>query len=123
MSDMRLHVTAANSYIYPDVLVTCNPQDLASPTVKTEPKLLIEVLSPSTAAYDRGVKFSHYRSLPSLEEYVLIDLDSRTTDSYRKGMDGLWVLHPFARDAAITLASVALRLTAAQLFADVIEAQ
>jgi Uma2 family endonuclease len=121
MNDMRLHVTAVNSYFYPDVLVTCSALDLASPKAKTEPKLIIEVLSPSTAAYDRGLKFSHYRNLVSLEEYVLIDLDTRTTDCYRKGADGLWVLHPFARDESVELASVALTLSAAQLFADVVE--
>ena len=119
MSDMRLQVAAANSYFYPDVLVTCSAQDLASPLVKTEPKLIVEVLSPSTAAFDRGLKFSYYRSLASLEEYALIDLDSRTTDCYRKGPDGLWVLHPFARGDSPALASVALVLSAAQLFAEV----
>ena len=121
MSDMRLQVAAANSYFYPDVLVTCSAQDLASPLVKTEPKLIVEVLSPSTAAFDRGLKFSHYRSLASLEEYALIDLDTRTTDCYRKGPDGLWVLHPFARGDALELASVGLVLSAAQLFAEVPE--
>ncbi|MES2950511.1 MAG: Uma2 family endonuclease [Pseudomonadota bacterium] len=122
MSDMRLHIAAANAYFYPDVMVTCSAQDLASSMVKTEPKLITEVLSPGTAAYDRGLKFSHYRSLPSLEEYVLIDLDARSTDCYRKGADGLWVLHPFARDEPVTLASVALEISAQQLFADVLEA-
>ena len=121
MSDMRLHVAAANSYFYPDVLVTCSALDVASPLVKTEPKLIAEVLSPSTAAYDRGLKFSHYRSLTSLQEYVLIDLDTRSTDCYRKGADGLWVLHPFARGEPVALASVALELTAVQLFAEVPE--
>ena len=121
MSDMRLQVAAANSYFYPDVLVTCSAQDLASPLVKTEPKLIVEVLSPSTAAFDRGLKFSHYRSLASLEEYALIDLDTRTTDCYRKGPDGLWVLHPFARGDELALASVGLLLSAAQLFAEVPE--
>lgn len=121
MSDMRLQVAAANSYFYPDVLVTCSALDAASPLVKTEPKLITEVLSPSTAAYDRGLKFGHYRSLPSLQEYALVDLDSRTSDVYRLGADGLWVLHPFARDEAVTLASVALTLSADQLFADVVE--
>ena len=105
MSDMRLHVAAANSYFYPDVLVTCSALDLASPMVKTEPKLIAEVLSPSTAAYDRGLKFSHYRRIASLEEYALIDLDTSITDCYRKGPDGLWVLHPFARDELVELAS------------------
>ncbi len=121
MSDMRLQVAAADSYFYPDVLVTCSALDLASALLKSEPKLIAEVLSPSTAAYDRGLKFSHYRSLASLEEYVLIDLDSRTTDCYRKGADGLWVLHPFAAGEPVVLASVALELSAAQLFAEVPE--
>ena len=121
ISDMRLHVASANSYFYPDVLVTYSALDLASPLVKTEPKLIAEVLSPGTAAYDRGLKFSHYRSLVSLLEYVLIDLDTRSTDCYRKGADGLWVLHPFARGEPVSLASVALELTAAQLFAEVPE--
>ena len=93
--------------------------DLASPLAKSEPKLIVEVLSPSTAAYDRGLKFSHYRSLPSLQEYVLIDLDTRAVDSYTLGADGLWVLHPFAANETVLLASVALPVTAAQLFAEV----
>lgn len=121
MSDMRLFVAASNSYFYPDLLVTCSAQDRASPLVKTEPTLIIEVLSPSTAAYDRGLKFSHYRRLPSLQEYALIDLDNRSTDVYRKGVDGLWVLHPFGRGDTVELASVALQISAAQLFADVAE--
>ena len=121
MSDMRLHVDAANSYFYPDILVTCSALDAASSMVKSEPKLIVEVLSPSTAAYDRGLKFSHYRGLPSLEEYVLLDLATRTTDSYRKGADGLWVLHPYAKGDTVTLASVALDITPAQLFAEVPE--
>lgn len=122
MSDMRLHVAAVNSYFYPDVLVTCSAQDQASPQVKTEPTLIIEVLSPSTAAYDRGLKFSHYRSLPSLQEVALIDLDTRITDVYRKGADGLWVLHPFARGETVELASAGLQISASQLFAEVLEA-
>ena len=122
MSDMRLHVAAVNSYFYPDVLVTCSPLDLASSMLKTEPKMIAEVLSPGTAAYDRGLKFSHYRRLASLQEYLLIDLDTRGTDCYRKGTDGLWVLHPFARGEPVSLASVALDLSAAQLFAEVTEA-
>lgn len=121
MSDMRLHVAATNSYFYPDVLVTCSALDLASPLIKSPPKLIIEVLSPSTAAFDRGLKFSHYRSLTSLEEFALIDLDARRTDCYRKGADGLWVLHPFARGESVSLASVALTLSAQQLLVEVPE--
>ena len=122
MSDIRLHVASATCYFYPDVLVTCSAQDQASALSKSEPTLIVEVLSASTAAYDRGLKFSHYRSLPSLEEYVLIDLDTRSTDCYRKGIDGLWVLHPFAKGETVALASVALSISAVQLFAEVLEA-
>jgi len=119
ISDMRLHVAAANSYFYPDLMVTCSALDAASPLVKSEPSLIVEVLSPSTAAYDRGVKFSHYRSLASLKEYVLVDLDSRSIDCYRLGPDGLWVLHPFARGETVVLASVGLQVPAALVFAEV----
>ena len=66
MSDMRLSVATLGSYFYPDILVTCSAADLASPLAKSEPKLIVEVLSPSTAAYDRGLKFSHYRKLGRL---------------------------------------------------------
>ncbi len=119
ITDMRLHVAALGNYFYPDIMVTCSAADLASPMAKSEPKLIIEVLSPSTAAYDRGLKFSHYRKLPSLQEYVLIDLDTRAVDCYLLGADGLWVLHPFAANDTVTLTSVALQVTAAQLFAEI----
>jgi Uma2 family endonuclease len=119
MSDMKLSVASANQYFYPDVMVTCSPLDQANALIKSEPKLIVEVLSPSTAAYDRGLKFGFYRALPSLQEYVLVDLDARTTDCYRKGADGLWVLHPFARGETVALASVALQISAEQLFAEV----
>ena len=122
MSDMKLNVAAANQYFYPDVMVTCSARDQANALVKSEPQLIVEVLSPSTAAYDRGLKFGYYRALPSLQEYVLVDLDTRATDCYRKGADGLWVLHPFARGETVVLASVALDISAAQLFAEVAEA-
>lgn len=116
MSDMKVQADAASSYFYPDVFVTCSPRDTQDTLVKREPTLIVEVLSPSTAAYDRGGKFSAYRQLASLQEYVLIDTDTRATDVYRKGADGLWVLHPFVRDDGVELSSVALTIPAAVLF-------
>lgn len=116
MADMKVQAHADSGFYYPDVVVTCSARDAQDPLVKREPSLLVEVLSPSTAAYDRGAKFSSYRQLASLQEYVLIDTDTRTTDVYRKGADGLWVLHPFAGDQAVELASVALTMSAAVLF-------
>ncbi len=119
MSDMKLQVAAANSYFYPDVMVTCNPTDAASPLSKAEPVLLVEVLSPSTAAYDRGEKFVHYRRIASLQEYVLVDIDTRRTDVFRKRDDGMWVLYPFEGAEPVNLASVKLDVTVEALFAEV----
>ena len=72
ISDMKLRVDAADCYFYPDVMVTCSAADATDPLVKREPVLVVEVLSPGTAAYDRGDKFADYRRLASLREYLLI---------------------------------------------------
>ena len=119
MSDMKLNVASANQYFYPDVMVTCSATGQTNPLIKSEPRLILEVLSPSTAAYDRGLQFGYYRAIASLQEYVLIDLDTRITDCYRKGADGLWVLHPFRKGELVKLASVDLEISAAVLFAEV----
>lgn len=118
MSAMHLHVPVFNAYFFPDVMVTCDAGDHASPLSKSAPVLLAEVLSSSTAHYDAGAKFAHYRQIASLREYVLIDIDRRSADVYRKGADGLWVLHPFIGGQDVELASVGLTLPAAELFAD-----
>ena len=117
--DTKVHVALANSYVYPDVLVTCHAADHANRLVKSHPKLLIEVLSPSTAASDRGDKFARYRLIDELQEYAVVDVESRRTDIHRKGADGLWVLHPFEPGDTVHLASVALDITAEHLFAEV----
>lgn len=121
MSDMRLAVAAANCYFYPDVMVTCSAEDHASAQEKREPVLVIEVLSAGTEGFDRGAKFTAYRALASLKEYVLIDVGHRTADVYRKGVDGLWVLHPFERNDVLQLASVDLALPMDDVFAEVLE--
>jgi Uma2 family endonuclease len=72
-----------------DVFVTCGDAARQGHEVKTDAVLIVEVLSPATAAFDRGMKFAHYRQLPGLQEYLLIDPATRTADLYRKGSDGL----------------------------------
>ncbi|MFT3818846.1 MAG: Uma2 family endonuclease [Rubrivivax sp.] len=118
MLDMKLRVEAADCFFYPDVLVTCSTADAADPKIKREPCLVVEVLSPGTAGYDRGDKFAAYRLLPSLREYLLVDPESRRCDLYRKGGDGLWVLHPAESGQDVQLASVGLDLSAAALWAE-----
>jgi len=119
LTQMKLWCATQDSYFYPDVMVTCSAADHANSKIKREPLLLVEVLSPSTAAYDRGAKFAHYRQIESLQELAFIDPNSRCTDVYRRGTDGLWVLHPFRADEGLEFASVKLRMDAQTLFADV----
>jgi Uma2 family endonuclease len=110
-----------DTFFYPDVLVTCSEADRKEPLITREPILVIEVLSPSTAAYDLGVKFARYQRIASLREIVFIDLDERRANVYRKGADGLWVLHPFDSGADTRFDSVDLTLPASALFADMDE--
>lgn len=123
ISDMKLKVEAADAFFYPDVFVTCTPEDAARKDYKTSPILVIEVLSPSTAAYDRGQKFATYRRLPSLQEYVLIDPERYSVDVFRKDATGHWVLYPFGLGEEVELASVGLKVPIAQLYEDVLPAQ
>lgn len=72
---VKLRVELANCYYHPDLMVTCSGLDAANRLIKREPELVVEVLSPSTAAHDRGGKFADYRMLPSLQEFMLVDID------------------------------------------------
>lgn len=119
MADMKVRVQAVDGFFYPDVLVTCSPADAQRHDVKEEPTLLVEVLSPSTAAYDRGLKFEYYRTLPSLQEYVLVDPERASVEVFRRNASGLWVLHPFAAAQPVELASVQLSLPMAVVYEDV----
>jgi len=122
ITDMKLRVESVDAYFYPDVFVTCSPRDAADPLVKRDPVLLVEVLSPTTAAFDRGDKFAAYRTLPTLREVLLIDPDARRCDLFRRQpLDGgeAWVLHPSEPAEGLRLDSVDLVLTAAALWAEV----
>jgi Uma2 family endonuclease len=117
-SDVKLHVAAADCFFYPDLMVTCSAADAADRLIKREPLLVVEVLSPSTASFDRGAKFSDYQRLPALAEYLRVDVDRRHCDLYRKGADGLWVLHPAGPQDAVRLASVDMTVAPEALWAD-----
>lgn len=122
ITDMKLRVDAADAYFYPDVMVTCSPRDAEQSHVKSEPVLLVEVLSPATAAFDRGDKFAAYRSLGSLKEVLLVDPDLRRCDLFRRqAVDGreAWVLHPGEAGGGVELVSVGLVVAAAALWAEV----
>lgn len=117
-SDVKLRVEAADCFFYPDLMVTCSALDAADRLIKREPVLVVEVLSPSTAAFDRGDKFAAYRMLQSLREYLLVDVEQRRCELYRIGSDGLWVLHPGASGEGVKLACVDLEIPGDELWAE-----
>jgi Uma2 family endonuclease len=106
----------ADDLFYPDVVVSCHPGDIRGETPMQAPTVIIEVLSPSTQSYDRSLKFALYRRLASLKEYLLVDPDSRRVEAFRPGPDG-WVLHDMSGATTLTLASLALELPMAEVFA------
>lgn len=121
--DMKLEVVAADAFFYPDVMVSCEEADRQRSLAVQAPCLVVEVLSDSTAAFDRGAKFAAYRLIPSLLEYLVVDIDRRQFELFRREAAG-WVLHEAEGEPRqLWLASVGLSLTAADAFGDLDEAQ
>lgn len=118
MVDMKLAVRQADAVFYPDVLVTCHPDDLRAETVMEHPKVIVEVLSESTAAYDRGEKFAQYRKLDSLEEYALIDPDRRTVEVFRRVDQGDWLLAASESGQGLILKSIGFQAPPEAVFED-----
>ena len=94
INKMRVFVPETGLYTYPDLVVVCGEPKFQDDILDTllNPVLLIEVLSDSTEGYDRGKKFQHYRSIESLQEYVLVTQDEARIEKYVKSGDGFWVL-------------------------------
>ncbi len=112
IADMKLHVATANASFYPDVFVSCDARDRAADAelVQRHPQLVVEVLSESTAAFDRGRKFEAYRSIDTLAAYLLIDQDRPHADLFLRNEQGLWVLNPSDEGASVHIAPLNLSL-------------
>jgi Uma2 family endonuclease len=120
MADMKLRVEAADAVFYPDVMVTCDLRDHAADLFLSQPVLVVEVLSESTAAYDRGDKFAEYRKLASLQEYAVVDIDARRVECFRRNPENHWVLYDFADGRDCQFASIGLTMPLAAVFEDVV---
>lgn len=110
-SDLRLAIREANVYTYADVAVVCDPieRDPDSPTHVTNPRVVVEVLSPSTEGYDRDDKRALYQRLASLEEYVLVAQDRRRVEVWRRhGGDWAHTIHDAGARAALPSIDLAL---------------
>jgi len=111
-----MKVQVADGILYPDVLVTCGKAEAGDEKIITDPKLIIEVMSPSTRGYDQRDKFALYRTLPSLTEYALIDPSNFRLEVFTLAEAGAWTFVDQTKTGTLTLRSIDLALPQADVF-------
>lgn len=119
---LRVRAKATGLGTYPDVTVICgrlerDPEDRSGHTA-VNPRVIVEVLSPSTEAHDRGEKLSHYQAIPSLREVVLVAHDRQEIEVVRREADGTWSRHIAGPGQSARLASIACDLAVAEVYRD-----
>jgi Uma2 family endonuclease len=118
-SDMRVRVSPGGLYTYPDVTIVCGEPQFLDEQRDTllNPNLIVEVLSPSTEAYDRGRKFKHYRSVESINQYLLVSSEQIGAELFTRRPDGSWHLITVSRlEDWLDLQSVGCRLALADVY-------
>ncbi|BAP57451.1 hypothetical protein THII_3154 [Thioploca ingrica] len=116
-SDMKVRLEPANCFYYPDVSVSCDEADIKTKDVFIlAPLLVIEILFPATEAFDRGEKFADYRTLPSLQEYVLVSQTDRVIDCFRRTETGEWREQCYERHGTLVLISVGLSCAVEEVY-------
>ena len=106
VSDVKVQVSPKSPYYYPDVIVSCDAQDLNARKFIQNPTLIAEVLSPGTSAKDRGEKFTYYLTIPTLQEYILIDSEKISVECYSRGEGRMWLYYPYQAGDIITFSSI-----------------
>jgi Uma2 family endonuclease len=120
IADMKARIESINRYFYPDVMVTCDRRDRETSQYKQFPCLIVEVLSDSTEAFDRGDKFADYQQFESLREYVLINAKRQRVECFRRNSEGLWVLQSYTAESGMfQLQSIEFEGTMEALYEDV----
>ena len=120
ISDMKARIETLNRFYYPDVLVTCDPRDQETSAYKRFQTLIVEVLSDSTEAFDRGDKFADYQELATLREYVLINTKRQRVECFRRNDQGLWVLQSYTpKQTLFQLESIDFEETLNAVYEDV----
>jgi Uma2 family endonuclease len=121
VSDLRVQIAAGRRYAYPDILACCGDVRTVDGVLDTltNPALIVEVLSPSTEAYDRGEKFTHYRAIESLQEYVLVAQDRVMVERYVRHGE-FWMYAAFSDlDGAVELTSVGCTIPLREIYENV----
>ena len=114
-ADIRVRVEPRRKYFYPDVVVSCDDREDEDLYVKY-PCLIIEVLSSSTEAIDRGIKFAKYRAILSLKEYVLVQVSQPGVEVYQRSDRGQWIYSAYGMDDCFLLDSVGVEVAVADLY-------
>jgi Uma2 family endonuclease len=104
-SDAKVYIDSANKFVYPDFSVVCGPVERSDKDKKgiQNPTLIVEVLSESTAIYDRGDKFRYYMQLPSLQEYILIEQDQQVIQTFFREGQNSWKMNLYDQPGAVVL--------------------
>ncbi len=121
-ADLRIKIEATGLCTYPDLSVICGPLQFAEGTDDTvvNPTVLVEVLSESTEAYDRGKKFEHYRQIATLQEYLLVSQTEPRIEQFLRQPDGRWLLNEaVGLEASLELPSLRVSISLAEVFAKV----
>jgi Uma2 family endonuclease len=123
-SDMRLKVVKTGLNTYPDFTIVCGQSEFTDPTKRdtlTNPSVIVEILSPSTERYDRGMKFQHYRTIETLKEYILISQDKHHIEKFTRQENNEWVLtEAIGLEAAMPITSIQGTLTLHDVYEQVI---
>jgi Uma2 family endonuclease len=118
-SDMRVKVNATGLYTYPDIAIVCDKPQFEDEVFDTllNPRAVVEVLSDSTEKYDRGVKFGHYRQIPSLQQYVLVTQDRPLVERYVRQADNSWLLTVFeGQSSTFAFNSIPVRVPLSEIY-------
>ena len=121
-TDLRVKVEATGLFTYPDVSIVCDEQRFLDDQQDTllNPVVMVEVLSDSTEAYDRGKKFGHYRQIPTCREYLLVSQKERRIEQFIRQVNGEWILkEAVGLEAEMKLVSLGIVLRLAEVFAKV----
>jgi Uma2 family endonuclease len=118
VAGMKVAVPEIPAILYPDVVVTCDPRDLQDEQLTRFPMMLVEILSESTEALDRGVKFAEYRGIGALREFVLIDSRAVHVEVYRRGDQNRWFFQEYAAGDEIVFESIELTIPIEALYED-----
>jgi Uma2 family endonuclease len=118
MVDVKVQVGPGQKYFYPDVVVTCDERD-KDPRFVQFPCLIVEMLSPSTEAIDRGIKFAQYRKFTALQEYVLVQVDQPFVEVFRRNAQGQWVLSEYTLEDRFCFESLNVEIAIADLYQQV----